>query len=446
MESLKKYALHVPQILLPAKGTDLESWAVVACDQYTQDKDYWQSAEKIAQGKPSTLHIILPEIYLNTLSQAEKKRRTDDIKRTMADYLANGVFAPPLDAFIYTERKTSYGRLRKGLVAAIDLEAYDWRPEQKAKIRATEATILERIPPRVAIREGAPLEAPHIMLLVNDPARRFIEQTGEIVKQSGEKPVYDTDLMMEGGRITGRAVSGGKAMDNIVESLGEIEKANKAADGSVFMFAVGDGNHSLATAKTVWENLKKTAGASADKSGHTAVPDRLKNHPARYALVEIVNLYDEGLTFEPIHRVLFNTDAAELIRFVHSKLGGTLTPCKDGAELARTVEQSPSAFGFASLQGGFTCLNIPTDALAVSVFQPVLDEFIRTKEMIDFIHGADEVFRLAKQKDTVSILFPPIAKGSFFATVEKYGSLPRKSFSMGEASEKRFYLECRKLL
>jgi len=202
----------------------------------------------------------------------------------------------------------------------------------------------------------------------------------------------------------------------------------------------------LATAKTVWEHLKKNAGASADKNGLTAVPDRLKNHPARYALVEIVNLYDEGLTFEPIHRVLFNTDAAELIRFVHSKLGGTLTPCKDGAELARTVEQSPSAFGFASLQGGFTCLNIPTDALAVSVFQPVLDEFIRTKETIDFIHGADEVFRLAKQKDTVSILFPPIAKDSFFATVEKYGSLPRKSFSMGEASEKRFYLECRKLV
>ncbi|MGI5173723.1 DUF1015 domain-containing protein [Treponema sp. OMZ 840] len=450
MNTLKKYALAVPDILLPVENIPLSAWAVVACDQYTQDRAYWREVERIAKDKPSAFHIIFPEIYLHDFSDEQKKEYISRIRKTMTDYLKGGVFAPPLRSFVYIERKTAYGRLRKGLVCCIDLEAYDWRPEQKAAIRATEATILDRIPPRVAIRDGAPLETPHIMLLVNDKSCSFIEKTGESVKKNNT-PLYDTDLMMEAGRITGWQVSSA-AFAHMERALDGVAVQNTDKDGNVFMFAVGDGNHSLATAKTVWEKLKKSCGAAENPSGTLPIPAGLEEHPARYALIEIVNLYDEGLTFEPIHRVLFNTDAEELSGFVRSRLAGELEVCKTAEELKQRVEQF-SSFGFVSKKNGFIFLKTKTDALAVSVLQPVLDEFIALKavcnndaqKMIDYIHGTDEVFRLAKQDNTVSIMLPPIQKDSFFTTVEKCGALPRKSFSMGEASEKRFYIECRKI-
>ncbi|WP_428769661.1 DUF1015 domain-containing protein [Treponema sp. HNW] len=456
MDIFKKYGLYMPEILLPA-AEKTSAWAVVACDQYTQDKAYWTEAARIAEGKPSALHIILPEIYLNELSQAEKEKAVSSIQTRMKDYLGGGVFAPPLNAFIYVERTTAYGRLRKGLVASIDLEDYEWKSGTKAKIRATEATIVSRIPPRIAIRKNAPLESPHIMLLVNDKKCSFIEKTGEIAKREGG-PLYDVELMMGAGHISGRAVSSADALFHMEKALASIAAENIDSAGNVFMFAVGDGNHSLATAKAVWDELKKSRGG-IEQNGSIAVPQGLENHPCRYALVEIVNLYDEGLTFEPIHRIVFEENARSLASFVQSKLGGKLEVCASESDLMQKTASSAgktAVFGFASAQDGFLSLSVELDCLAVSALQPVLDTLIGqkcetscvttgNKELIDYIHGAEDVLRLAREHDKTAVLLPPIEKASFFTTVEKYGSLPRKSFSMGEASEKRFYFECRRL-
>lgn len=472
MDILKKYGLCMPEILLPAAETEAiktgehknnaaakepSAWAVVACDQYTQDRAYWKEAARIAEGRPSALHIILPEIYLNDLSQAEKEREAENIRHKMLSYLAGGVFAPPVNGFIYVERTTAYGRLRKGIVVSIDLEEYEWKSGTKAKIRATEATIVSRIPPRIAIRKHAPLETPHIMLLVNDKARSFIEKTGDIVKAESSL-LYDTELMMGAGHITGRKVSSAAALSCMEQSLAALAAENTDSDGNVFMFAAGDGNHSLATAKAVWDELKKSRGGT-EKNGITLIPQGLEDHPCRYALVEIVNLYDEGLTFEPIHRIVFAEQARSLASFVQAKLGGKLETCSCESELIQKVASSAgktAVFGFASAEDGFLNLSVELDCLAVSALQPVLDTLIEqkcetscvttgTKELIDYIHGAEDVLRLAREHDKTAVLLPPIEKASFFATIEKYGSLPRKSFSMGEASEKRFYFECRRL-
>ena len=461
----------MPDILLPAAETqgiktgdnkkeaiitkEPSAWAIVACDQYTQDKAYWKEAARIAQGKPSALHIILPEIYLNELSQPEKEREAENIRQKMLSYLSEGVFAPPFKGYIYLERTTAYGRRRKGIIAAIDLEEYEWKRGTKAKIRATEATIVSRIPPRIAIRKNAPLETPHIMLLINDKACAFIEKTGGIVKRESS-PLYDTELMMGAGRITGRKISSAAALSCMEKSLAAAAEQNTDTDGSVFMFAVGDGNHSLATAKAVWDDLKKNRGGK-EEGERISIPQGLENHPCRYALVEIVNLYDKGLTFEPIHRIVFTEQTHSLASFVQGKLGGKLESCSSENELLRRVASSAgktAVFGFASAQDGFLSLSVKLDCLAVSALQPVLDMFIeqkcqtscvntQNKELLDYIHGAEDVLRLARGKDKTAVLLPSIDKDSFFATIKKYGSLPRKSFSMGEASEKRFYFECR---
>lgn len=455
--SLENYGLKIPEILLPKKGTDLKKWAVIACDQYTQDREYWKKVEDFVGDSPSTLRITLPEVYLN---DGDKTERIEKINSTMKEYLENGVFAPALENMIYIERITEYGRLRRGLVMAIDLEEYDWKPEEKAKIRATEATILERIPPRVEIRKKASIELPHIMLLVNDRDKKLVEKTGELAKSSdGSKiapnakdakntPLYETKLMQNSGSISGWKVDESIVEKCVLPSLEKISADQTCDDGSVFLFAVGDGNHSLATAKTIWNELKAN-GASKDS-------------PARYALVEIVNIYDEGLTFEPIHRVLFNVNCGELIEFLCKKLNGSVVEVAEEAALEKAVGSSKADFGFVWSKDGkkkFTLLKTPITSLAVSALQPALDEFLdehgNTKEDIDYIHGSDEVFRLGGKdgadvavsctKPAVSILLPPIAKDTFFATIAKTGSLPRKSFSMGEASEKRFYMEARKL-
>ncbi|ULQ59370.1 DUF1015 domain-containing protein [Brucepastera parasyntrophica] len=438
-ETLAELGIHVPDILIPENTHDLSRWAVVACDQYTQDRNYWKTAADYVGRAPSTLNIILPEIYLE---DDDRESRLDSIRGKMKEYLGSaentadtGIFAKPLHGFIYIERKTAYGRTRKGLVAAIDLEAYDWRPGSKALIRATEATIVDRIPPRMEIRRGAPVELPHIMLLINDPEKICIEEAG--IQAKKHPPLYETPLMADAGSITGWEISGTQAFSRIADAFNRIAEKNTSDDGSCFLFAVGDGNHSLATAKAVWEEFKKE---------NTAAPD-IEKHPARFALVEIVNLFDEGLTFEPIHRVLFGTDSAEVSAFVQKKLGGTILPCGSEKELAELVNTDDSTrFGFVS-GGKLSCLETPDSALAVSRLQPALDTFLEKnpKVKIDYIHGSEEVFRLGKEQNTTAILLPPVEKESFFMTIGKRGPLPRKSFSMGEASEKRFYLECRRL-
>ncbi len=440
MKNFAEFGIKVPEILLP-KNKDMSVWSVIACDQYTQDISYWKKAADCAGNSPSTLNLILPEVYLESPDRTE---RIQNIRKTMKNYLSDGIFDDEKEEFIYIERKTGYGRIRKGLVVAVDLDCYEWKPMSKALIRATEATIESRIPPRKEIRKNASLESPHIMLLVNDPSHSLVEKTGELVKNN--EPVYDSDLMLDAGHITGWTVSSEQDMDCVHSALENLKKANSAPDGTSFLFAVGDGNHSLATAKAVWDEYKAETG--------------LSDSPVRYALVEIVNIYDEGLTFEPIHRVLFGIDADKLSSYVQNKLGGTMSSCTSADELERKVKNSSAFFGFVSKtedgKDKFILLETPVKELAVSRLQPVLDECIascnkdsKAEVSIDYIHGSDEVFRLGaqdrKEKRTVSILLPPVAKDSFFATINSRGPLPRKSFSMGEASEKRFYLECRKL-
>ncbi len=430
MKNFEAFGIKVPEILLPA-NKNLSSWSVIACDQYTQDLSYWQKAQSSRENNPSTLDLILPEVYLES---ADKSERIKKIRSSMEKYLAEGVFDEAESEFIYVERTTAYGRCRKGLVAAIDLETYEWKPFSRALIRATEATIVDRIPPRKEIRKGAPLEIPHIMLLVNDSEHCLVEKAGELAKKSS--PVYDGDLMVNSGHISGWAVSSDEQLDSVYASLEHLKEKNTMPDGSTFMFAVGDGNHSLATAKAVWDEYKNTPGA---------------NQNVRYALVEIVNIYDGGLTFEPIHRVLFNADIEALIKSIESALGGKCEAVADEAALENAVRNSSADFGFVYTQNSRTSyilMKTGIKELAVSRLQPALDDFIKNSSQnvtIDYIHGSDEVFRLGKEADAVTVLLPPIEKDSFFATISSTGPLPRKSFSMGEASEKRFYLECRKL-
>jgi uncharacterized protein (DUF1015 family) len=438
MKKFEALGIQVPEILLP-EAIDLKSWSVIACDQYTQDREYWKKAEKEAEGRQSTINLILPEVYLD---DSDKEQRVAQIKKTMQNYLADTLFAPPLQNFIYLERKTAYGRVRHGLVIAVDLEAYEWKPFSKSLVRATEATIPARIPPRKEIRNGAPLELPHIMLLVNDPEHSLVERTGRTIKEDGVSPVYDGELMLNGGSITGWAVPEKQNAD-IRSALNRIAEANTADDGSVFLFAVGDGNHSLATAKAVWDEYKITLSEE----------ERLTSR-VRYALAEVVNIYDTGLTFEPIHRVLFGADTPSLVAALQTELGGNVRECSSAAELEDAVKKSAASFGFVYSRGdtvSYTLLETTVKELAVARFQPVVDEYIRKENdcgkniSIDYIHGSSEVSKLGTKNDTTGILLPPVDKNSFFNTISTSGPLPRKSFSMGEADEKRFYLECRTL-
>ena len=439
MTDFSKFGLKVPEILLP-KEIDTKTWSVVACDQYTQDKDYWETAKKIAEGKPSTLNLIFPEVYLN---QDDKAQRIKKIKEAMASYIQSGIFAEPKAQMVYLERTTAYGRVRKGLVTALDLDSYEWKPFSSALTRATEATILERIPPRMEIRRGAPLELPHIMLLANDPQKILIEALGKKIKDRSDKPIYQGPLMQESGSIKGWAV---QSDDDLKDAAAALQKLYEAGtkDGSAFLFAVGDGNHSLATAKTVWEEEKKRLQENG--LGQEA----LEKSPVRFALVEIVNIYDDGLTFEPIHRVVFDADFLALAEFAKDKLGGKISELSSNEELEEKVKASKASFGFFFKDGTKQrrlLLETEIKDLAVSRFQPALDQFLKGQEkaQIDYIHGADEVFRLGQKEGACGILLPPVAKNSFFDTIASLGPLPRKSFSMGEASEKRFYLEARRL-
>ena len=434
MKTLEEFGLRIPQILLP-KNIDLSTWSVIACDQYTQDKEYWSKVEQTVGDKPSTLNLILPEVYLNSPDKEEKIKK---IRSTMKNYLDNGIFDSPKNAFIYLERTTAFGRTRKGLIVQIDLETYEWKPFSKANIRATEATIVERIPPRMEIRKGAQLELPHIMLLVNDKDDILV---GGNKPKDGRKPLYSGNLMANGGKITGWALESQSDLEGIEKALNKIAEENKSSDGSIFLFAVGDGNHSLATAKAVWDQYKEE---------HPGVQDS----PVRYALVEIVNIYDKGLTFEPIHRVIFNVNNLELINYLAEKLQGKIVNLNSAEELENRVKNSWANFGFAFVDNQenqkYILLETDIKELAVARLQPEIDSFMKNlpKENtaeIDYIHGSDEVLKLGTKKNSTGILLPPIAKDSFFETINGRGPLPRKSFSMGEADEKRFYLECRKL-
>ncbi len=400
-ERLHMAIFNKADIMLP-KNTDLTKWSVVACDQYTSQPEYWEKAQELVGDSPSTINLVYPEAFL---SQGDG--RIEKINDTMQEYCNKGIFEIYKDCLIYVERTLSGGRIRKGIVGSVDLEAYDFHKGVKCPIRATEGTVLERIPPRVKIRENAPLELPHVMLLVDDKEKTLIERA-----EKGEK-LYDFELMADGGHLAGWIVV------NSDELLANLEDfAQNAPDGLVF--AVGDGNHSLATAKTCWENLKPTLSESEKE-----------NHPARYCLVEIENIHDDVLEFEPIHRVVFGIDDEEdFINKLMKALG-----CSEegsGQEIVLVKGEDKKKLYMQNT----------TSPLAVGTLQKYLDTL---SYEVDYIHGEDVVESLSKKKGAVGFLLPKPEKSSLFETVIKDGALPRKTFSMGEANEKRFYMEAKRI-
>ena len=444
--NFEKIALHVPTILLPKEGTDLAKWAVVACDQYTSQPDYWNRVRQFAGDSPSTLKLTLPEVYLESPDVGDMIAA---INREMEAYLAQEILEAQQPGFMLVERTTANGKVRRGLIAALDLEHYDYTREATTLIRATEGTIIDRLPPRIKVREHAPIELPHIMVLIDDPDRTVIEP----LFQKNLPKTYDTDLMMNSGHISGRLVSTDadiRAVSQALERLAAPEAFGArygAADKPVLLYALGDGNHSFATAKVIWENLKKAAPDTA----------AIMSHPARYALVELVNIHDEGLEFEPIYRVMFNVELQDMLARMenfYSSQGSAFSwhavaeraaMRKKAAQLARPGRHMIPFVAGKSL--GLLCIDKPALTLEVATLQAFLDGYMqeRPEAKIDYIHGADVVGELGSQPGNIGFALPVISKFDFFKTVILDGALPRKTFSMGEAHEKRFYLECRKI-
>lgn len=406
------------ETLLPANA-DLTKWSVVACDQYTSQPDYWQEVEQFVGEAPSTLRMIVPELYLE---ETGVEQRIADVNASMDRYLASDLFRVT-DQFLYVERTLRDGRLRRGLMGVVDLEQYDFTKGSESLIRATEGTVLERIPPRVKVREDASLECPHIMLLIDDPAKTVIEP---IADRTGDlEEVYRFDLMQDSGSIAGYQCDDAESM-RILSALGELadpEAFNRRYDlngESPLLFAVGDGNHSLATAKTCYENLKKTLPE-----------EEYRAHPARYALVEVVNLHDVSLEFEPIHRVVFDVDEEKLLAALASQCGST-----DGQRVLVCNNGQKKELRF----------NAAVSNLPVGTLQAFLDAYIAENGgRVDYIHGNEVVEELSSKPGNIGFLLEAMPKEELFKTVVLDGALPRKTFSMGHAWDKRFYLECRKI-
>jgi hypothetical protein len=435
---LSRFGLAAPEILFPASGVDLKKWAVIACDQFTQDAEYWEAASAVVGDAPSTLHLIFPEIYLE---KPGKQERIERIHRAMRTYLEQGVFAPPVETFVYVERAMPFG-IRRGLVVAIDLERYEWRQSKKALIRTTEGTAPERLPSRMDVRRGAPLESPHVLLLINDKADALLPALGERAKAAA--PLYHTDLILDSGTVTGWAVNAEEDVSFFVQNLETLASSGCNAfggreDETSFLFAVGDGNHSLAAAKGVWEEYK------ASHAGERGI----ERHPARYAMVEIECLYDASIRFEPIHRVLFGERVNGLLETLATLPGAAVTRIGNGKALSALTAafSGKNRLGLV-LDSGFYLIEFTNCGLAVALLQPLLDCFVKeTGASIDYVHGEDAVFRAVQHpaRCGAGILLPPVQKSGFFETISRLGALPRKSFSLGEALEKRFYFECRKI-
>ncbi len=431
--------VQIPKVLLPKPGVDLHRWAVIACDQFTSEPEYWQAVAELVGDAPSTYHITLPEVYLETPEEAQ---RIASINRTMQAYLDGDLFVER-EGIILVKRYAE-GKTRHGIMLALDLEHYDYSKGSTSLIRATEGTILERIPPRVRIRSGAPLELPHILVLIDDPDRSVIEPL--VAAGAGLPVLYDFDLMLGSGHLTGCFVDDPALESQAMAALARLadpevfaSKYGLGPDHPVMTFAMGDGNHSLATAKAIWEQVKSKAG-----------PD----HPARYALVEIENIHDAGLTFEPIHRVLFGVKedfVAALEIFFDCR--SYMVPCATAEAMTALVDQAATrggshAFGVIT-ERNFSVAYVPQPPsnLPAGTLQTFLDDWGKRGgyAKIDYVHGEDVTVRLGTQPGNVGLYLPAIAKDAFFKTVILDGALPRKTFSMGEAKEKRFYMEARRI-
>ena len=432
--------IAVPELMMPAKSVDFTKWACVACDQYTSQPDYWNKCEEIVGDAPSTLRLMLPEIYLEKPGEAE---RIAAIRKAMDEYVEKGILENKGEGFVFT-RRTVDGKTRNGLVVALDLEAYDYSKGSTTLIRATEGTIVERIPPRLRIRDGAPLELPHIIVLIDDDKKTVIEPLAKNL--ANDEQLYDFDLMQGGGHVEGWLINDEAQIKGVIDALcGLVDPDKYGTKMPPLLFAMGDGNHSFATAKANWEKLKANL-----------TPEERENHPARYALVELENVHDDGIVFEPIHRVIFNICPdcfMEALKEELIKQNGKAEIRYFDCEhcMARAKKDLPAGahvIPFVTEKGkGLVIVEKPAAQLEVGTLQNALDVVLKKTEgaVIDYIHGEDVVNDLGSKKGNMGFLLPPMAKGDLFKTVVFDGALPRKTFSMGEAHEKRYYLECRKI-
>ncbi|MBF0263925.1 MAG: DUF1015 domain-containing protein [Gammaproteobacteria bacterium] len=431
-------AIQIPQILLPAKQIDLSKWAVVACDQYTSQPDYWARVKETTDNQPSSLNVIFPEVYLE---DNDGEQRIININQTMADYLNDGTLSPLAQpSFVLVDRKTSQVPSRKGLVVSIDLEAYDFTKGSSSLIRATEGTIVDRLPPRIKVRKDADIEMPHIMVLIDDPDKTVIEP----LFNEALETLYDFELMEKSGHIKGLLVDQDKHLQQVADALKALAAPSTFADKydakghDVLLYAMGDGNHSLATAKAIWEQLKEEAD---DK-------EAILSSPSRYALVELVNIHDEGLIFEPIHRVLFDIDSDNFLDFCQQPIERFSSKDAMLGAIKNIGETTDHIIPFNDAKGyGYINIENPKFTLELASFEDLLSQYQQQHPdvKVDFIHGDDVVDELGVKEGNMGLFFPPISKHSLFKTIIFDGALPRKTFSMGEADEKRFYMEARKI-
>ena len=425
--------LQIPDILLPSPSIDPTNWAVVACDQYSSQPDYWQKVAQAIADSPSTGHMVFPEAWLES---GNNEDIIQGIQSTMQSYLQKDVFEEYKSSLIRCRRSTSTGE-RKGVIVALDLEHYDYRQGSQTLIRATEGTIVDRLPPRIKIREGAALEFPHIMVLIDDPDRTVIEP---LFEQSAT-PVYQCELMQNSGQLRGELIDAPEALVAFAASLEKLaqpdsfkEKYDTGPEQQPLLYAMGDGNHSFATARAIWEQMK------ADR-GFDAVAD----HPARYALVELVNLYDTSLEFEAIHRVVFNTNPEALIAAFLDYYRDQQAELKaEPANLSADAQAIP--FHYHNTSGSLV-IHKPAQQLAAGSLQQFLDDYLKDNPQanVDYIHGESTTIQLGEKESNIGFLLPPIDKQALFKTVIFDGALPRKTFSMGEAQDKRFYFEGRRI-
>ena len=424
LHSFETLGLKIPQIYLPKDTDALDTWCVIACDQYTSDPAYWQQVEQYVGTAPSTLKMVLPEVYLGT---EEQPKRVESTYRTMQSYLEQGILQQLPGGCILTRRTLPDGRrIRTGLVISMDLERYSYESDAKTLIRVTEGTIPSRIPPRLAIREKASLELPHIMVLFDDPSHTVLKPL--VDKMDAFKTVYDAPLGFHMGHIQGKFIPESE-MGGVRQAFSALYDALSAdGAGDPMLFAMGDGNHSFATAKAHWENVKKTL-----------TPEQQKTHPARFALCELVNIHDESLLFEPIHRVLFHVPEDAVARLAEAMEADIVPEPVPGKRCMPFV---------CGAQSGVFMFRQQTDRLDAALADEGIHALMTACPgvEVDYIHGDKETVALGQKPGQLGLLLQVVGKHELFPLVSRYGALPRKSFSMGEADEKRCYLEAKSIV
>jgi len=399
--------IFTPANILIPEDISMESWSVIACDQFSSQREYWERVRRNVGSKPSTLNMIIPEAYLEEIDEEAEIKKISD---KMEEYVKSGILREVKDSFIYVERTQPDGRIRKGIVGVVDLDEYDFTGVSAA-IRASEGTVLDRLPPRIRVRRSALLELPHIITFIDDMDETVVEP---LAKTADTLPLlYDFDLMEGGGHIKGMMVTG-KDAENVMEALRSLHSKND------MLMIMGDGNHSLAAAKVYWDEIKQSLSEQ-----------ERENHPARRALVELNNVYDPAISFEAIHRVLFNVDAKRFI-----------------GEFEDAVPHGSDYKIQWSSREGNGDIGIKAECIGdmLTIMQDFIDRYIeKTETAVDYIHGEDSTLKLAEGESCLGLILPAMNKSDFFETVEKSGVFPRKSFSVGHAEDKRYYLECRKI-